>query len=266
MNMQLTNKTIREIALEAPLTTRVFEEFKIDYCCGGRVDFAEACQNAGVDPRLLQEKLETLISSAEPESRAIEQSSPTDLIDHIVKTHHKFTRDELGRLGQLMEKVVHKHGDAHPELIEIQEKLYILNKELLPHMAKEEMVLFPYIKELDNATTRGRIAAPPHFGTVRNPVRMMMFEHDAAGDILRKMRSLSNDYAIPEGACPSFGALYAGLEDLEKDLHRHIHLENNVLFEQAIELEGKQSKVRSDAPSQCSDDDGTKMYDCSGLF
>ena len=154
-----------------------------DYCCGGRVGFADECQTAGVDPGLVQQKLEAVFSSAASASRAIEQSSPTEIIDHIVTTHHAFTRDELGRLGPLMEKVARKHGDAHSELIEIQEKLYILNNELLPHMAKEEMVLFPYIKELDNATTRGRIAAPPHFGTVRNPVRMMMFEHDAAGDI-----------------------------------------------------------------------------------
>jgi regulator of cell morphogenesis and NO signaling len=165
-----------------------------------------------------------------------------------------------------MEKVARKHGDAHPELFEIQEKLNVLNDELLPHMAKEEMILFPYIKELDNATARGRIPAPPHFGTVRTPVRMMMFEHDAAGDLLRRMRSLSSDYTVPEGACPSFAALYAGLEDLEKDLHRHIHLENNLLFEQAIQLEGKQLAGRSGSASECDHDDGTAKYDCSGLF
>lgn len=264
--MQFVNKTIRDIALEAPLTTRVFEEFKIDYCCGGRVSFVEACQNAGVDPQLVQKKLESVVSSGEPVSARIEQGSPTDLIDHIVRTHHVFTRDELIRLIALMGKVARKHGEAHPELFEMADKLDILNNELLPHMAKEEMVLFPYIVELDNATTRGRIAAPPYFGTVRNPVRMMMFEHDAAGDILRAMRNLSSDYAIPEGACPSFVALYAGLEDLEKDLHQHIHLENNVLFEKAIELEGKQFANRFDEASTCTHEDGSKKYDCSGLF
>jgi regulator of cell morphogenesis and NO signaling len=249
--MQVTNKTIREIALEAPLTTRVFEEFKIDYCCGGRVDFAEACQNAGVDPGSVQQKLEAVMSSAEPENGAIEQRSATELADHIVNTHHVFTRNELGRLGPLMEKVARKHGDAHPELLEILEKLSVLHDELLPHMAKEEMILFPYIRELDNARSRRRISAPPHFGTIRNPVRMMMFEHEWAGDLLRRMRSLSSDYAAPEGACPSFVALYAGLEDLEKDLHRHIHLENNVLFEQAFELEGDLHAVLGDGSFAC---------------
>src|SRR5678816_1125596 len=134
MNMQLTNKTVREIALEAPLTTRVFEEFKIDFCCGGRVNFAEACQKAGVDPLIVEKKLDSVLQSGQPASKAIEQRGPSDLIDHIVKTHHVFTRNELDRLGRLMEKVVLKHGDLHPELVEISESLHVLNDELLPHM------------------------------------------------------------------------------------------------------------------------------------
>jgi regulator of cell morphogenesis and NO signaling len=237
--MQFTERTIREIALEAPLTTRVFEEFKIDYCCGGRIGFAEACRNAGVAPETVQQKLEAVMRSAELQPGSIEEKSVTELVNHIVNTHHVFTRTELERLGPLMEKVARKHGDSHRELFEIKEKFQALTDELLPHLAKEEMVLFPYIKELDKAWTDRRTASQPHFGTVRNPVRMMMLEHDAAGDLLRRMRELSSDYKPPEGACPSYGALYAGLQDLEKDLHRHIHLENNLLFERAIELEGK---------------------------
>jgi regulator of cell morphogenesis and NO signaling len=237
--MQFTNKTIREIALESPLTTRVFEEFKIDYCCGGRVDFAEACENAGVDPAFVQHKLESVMSTSQPADGSIESGSLTELADHIVNTHHVFTRAELARLGPLMEKVARKHGESRPELVEIKEKFNALNDELMPHMAKEEMVLFPYIKELDRAVARGRSPLAPHFGTVQNPVRMMMFEHDAAGAILRRMRELSSDYETPDGACPSYAALYAGLEDLEKDLHRHIHLENNILFMRAIEMEPK---------------------------
>lgn len=267
--MQFTNKTIREIALEAPLTTRVFEEFKIDYCCGGRVGFAEACQNAGVDPVSVQQKLESVMSSAERANEAIEERSVTELANHIVNTHHVFTRNELGRLAPLMEKVARKHGDSHPELFAIHEKFNALNDELLPHMAKEEMVLFPYIKELDDATASGRAAAAPHFGTVRNPVRMMMFEHDSVGDLLRRMRELSSDYKTPEGACPSYGALYAGLADLEKDLHRHIHLENNLLFERAVELEGKLFGDIAAAASTCAHGEAiSKLMDessCAGL-
>ena len=250
--MQFTNKTIREIALEAPLTTRVFEEFKIDYCCGGRVDFAEACRTAGVDPGSVEQKLESVIRSAEPKNGSIESGSATELANHIVNTHHVFTRDELARLAPLMEKVARKHGELHPELFEIETKLKALNDELLPHLAKEEMVLFPYIKELDNARAVGRAALAPHFGTVKNPVRMMMSEHDAAGEILRGMRALSSDYKTPEGACPSYGALYAGLEDLEKDLHQHIHLENNILFVKAVELESEFAGEQASGGACCS--------------
>jgi regulator of cell morphogenesis and NO signaling len=264
--MQFTNKTIREIALEAPLTTRVFEEFKIDYCCGGRVDFAEACENAGVDPELVQKKLESVTTAAGPVDKPIETASVTEIANHIVNTHHVFTRNELARLTPLMEKVAGKHGESHPELIEIADKFNALNDELLPHLAKEEMVLFPYIKELDIAQSVGRPAAAPHFGTVRNPVRMMMFEHDAAGELLRSMRELSSDYKTPDGACPSYAGLYAGLEDLEKDLHRHIHLENNLLFERAVEMENILFGAIAPAASPC--DGKAAMVDtagCAGL-
>jgi regulator of cell morphogenesis and NO signaling len=235
--MEFTNKTIREIALEAPLSTRVFEELKIDYCCGGRVDFAEACQNAGVDPSWVQGRLEEIMAGTTPVADDMTDRSMTELCDYIVETHHVFTRNELERLGPLMDKVARKHGDLHPELHPIKEAFGILSEELLVHMRKEEMVLFPYIKELESAAGAHRDAAVPHFGTVKNPVRMMMFEHDAAGELLRKMRTNSSDYTTPEGACPSYGALYAGLEALEKDLHQHIHLENNLLFVKAVEIE-----------------------------
>ncbi|MEP7213482.1 MAG: iron-sulfur cluster repair di-iron protein [Acidobacteriota bacterium] len=237
---EFATKTIREIALEAPLTTRVFEEFKIDFCCGGRVPFAEACEIAGVDPTVMMSKLEAVINTARSEGVvAGDQRSPSELIEFIVSTHHEFTRDEFSRLLPLMDKVAGKHGENHPELFEIKRLFQELAADLMPHMQKEERVLFPYIEKVE-AATEGRSPVPmASFGTVENPVRMMMFEHEAAGDLLRQMRSLSSDYTTPDGACPSYKGLYAGIEDLERDLHQHIHLENNVLFPQAIELENK---------------------------
>ena len=236
---ELATKTIREIALEAPLTTRVFEEFKIDYCCGGRIPFAEACEKAGVDPAAVMSKLENALNAPAVKDNSAESKTQTELIEYIVDKHHVFTRNELERLLPLMNKVAMKHGEHHPELFEIKELFMAATDDLMPHMRKEEMVLFPYIEQLEFATTGGGVAPMPHFGTVRNPVRMMMFEHETVGDILRKMRSLSNDFTPPEGACPSYRGLYVGLEELEKDLHQHIHLENNVLFPRAIEMEEK---------------------------
>jgi regulator of cell morphogenesis and NO signaling len=234
----LSNKTIREIALEAPLTTRIFESYKIDFCCGGRVPFTEACRKAGADPFEVLTKLETVLDSSENESAdLIERKKPGELIDHIVTEHHEFTRREIERLAPLAAKVANRHGDNHQELLEIERVFQELADELLPHMMKEEMMLFPFIEKLE-AAENGKGPAPiPHFGTVNNPIRMMCFEHDKAGDLLKSLRELSADYTTPPDACPSFKGLFAGLEDLERDLHRHIHLENNVLFPQAIEME-----------------------------
>ena len=232
-------KTIREIALEAPATTRVFEHFKIDYCCGGRRSIADACEAEGIDSTILMERIDQAIvdERMRTESVPAERRGPTELVEYILDKHHVFTAEEIERLTPLMAKVAMRHGSAHPELLELQDIFAALTNSLIPHMKKEENILFPYILELDAAARRNSLPPIPHFGTVKNPIRMMMLEHDTDGDRLRKMRSITNDYALPEGACPSFTALYAGLEDLERDLHRHIHLENNVLFPAAAELE-----------------------------
>lgn len=237
--IDLTTKTIRDIALEAPATTRVFEEYKIDYCCGGRRSIEDVCQTAGIDPGILKDKLMAAAAARKDDLNEPERLGPSALIDHILATHHVFTASEFERLTPLMDKVVSRHGELHPELCEVQSIFNALSASILPHMKKEEMVLFPYIQMLDRSLDSDSPFDRPHFGTVDNPIRMMMMDHDSDGERLRKMRALTNDYTLPEGACPSFTALYAGLQDLEKDLHRHIHLENNVLFPAASELEKK---------------------------
>ncbi len=236
-----TTKTIREIALEAPQTTRVFEEFKIDYCCGGRKSFRDACVDAGLDPQLVAHKIEAAMKdhAARGESDQQNVRSASDLIDHIIGKHHVFTVQEIQRLTPLMEKVCSRHGEQHPELFKLQTIFRALAGSLEPHMRKEETVLFPYIQMLESSLTHAISTPSTHFGTVANPIRMMMADHEEDGERLRMMREISSDYTLPEEACPSFTALYAGMEDLEKDLHRHIHLENNVLFPEAIALEQK---------------------------
>ncbi len=237
MNQEFYNKTIREIAVEFPQTTRIFEEFKIDYCCGGNRAFGDACQSAGIAPHVVGEKITGILNASLEDSEAPERKGVSDLADYIVEKHHVFTRKETERLVPLMEKVCRKHGESHSNLFELQKSFAGLCDELTPHFRKEEAILFPYIKHLEATAKNSSSFTRPPFGTVKNPVRMMMTEHDATGDILRLMRRTTADYAVPEDACPSFRALYFGLEDLEKDLHRHIHLENNVLFPQAIEFE-----------------------------
>ena len=236
----LTTKTVREIALEMPVTTRIFEEFKIDYCCGGRKMFMDACRNVGASPETVLQKIEDILKTSEAtESDWLTAASLTDLAGYIEEKHHTFTKYELENLPPLMEKVARVHGEHQPELLELKELFRALCDDLSPHMQKEEAVLFPYIRQLERSTFIQTAFPMACFGTVQNPVRMMMLEHDQAGDILRKMREVSRDYALPEGACPSYTALYIRLETLERDLHQHIHLENNLLFPKAVELEQK---------------------------
>ena len=236
---QITTKTIREIALEAPATTRVFEEFKIDYCCGGRRSITDACAAKGIDASMLIERIGDAITESKERSNSSEPEylKPSELVDYILTKHHVFTAQEIERLTPLMAKVAMRHAENHPELLQLQIVFTELVESLVPHMRKEEIILFPYVLELEAAAKRCLPPPRPSFGNVKNPIRMLMMEHDLDGDRLRKMREITNDYALPEGACPSFTALYAGLEELELDLHRHIHLENNVLFPAAAELE-----------------------------
>lgn len=232
----LMTKTVRDIALEAPGTTRVFEEFKIDYCCGGRKPLEEACTNAGADIAEVIRKLDSVLAADGSAARST-NSSLSDLIDHIIDTHHVFTKSELTNLQPLMEKVARVHGDRHPELLELKDEFEELAASLLPHMGKEEIMLFPYIRDMEFRAEKGWTPKMPPFGTVRHPVQVMMMEHDTDGDRLKRMRELSNDYTAPADACPSFTGLYHRLAELERDLHRHIHLENNILFPRAVELE-----------------------------
>lgn len=231
--------TVRELAVKIPGATRIFEQFKIDYCCGGNRTLAEASAAVGVstdEVQLLLDRasIQTAGSDEPVDPNAI---SLAGLIDHIVVEHHLFTRGELDRLDVLAETVLHAHGENHPELKRIRGLVTELGADLRPHMQKEEQLLFPYIVALENAATDGTIPAPPRFGTVRNPVRMMAMEHETAGMLLQCLRNASHDFTPPADACYSYLTLYRGLADLEKDLHQHIHLENNVLFPRAVELE-----------------------------
>jgi regulator of cell morphogenesis and NO signaling len=233
----LTTKTIRDIALDSPVTTVIFEEFKIDYCCGGQTLFLDACRDAGADPVEVLQKIDDALTTPLGSDPSVAFETLAELVDQIEEKHHTFTKYEVEHLPPLMEKVAGVHGEDHPELVELLAAFQSLCDDLHPHMQKEEVVLFPYIRQLERSELEDTVAPMPCFGTVQNPVRMMMMEHETAGENLRRMRGLSCDYTVPEGACSSYIALYGRLEALEHDLHQHIHLENNILFPKAIELE-----------------------------
>lgn len=235
-----SNMTVRDIVLEQPQATRVFEKLKIDYCCGGGKPLIEACAAAGVKVEDVEMLLQTAEQSgSKDETVDLQQTSLSDLIQHILDKHHVFTKDEMSRLTALVEEVVGAHGQNHPELSELRGLFQSLCADLGAHMLKEERILFPYIIAVENSL-QGKQSRPfAPFGTVGNPIRMMTMEHDTAGDILRKLRAVSSDYTIPADACISYQTLYQALEAFEQDLHQHIHLENNILFPRAVELESE---------------------------
>jgi regulator of cell morphogenesis and NO signaling len=232
-------KTVGELALENPAATRVFEKLGIDYCCGGGQTLEQACQAAHASINQVHGLLAeaSRIASATPPARNWQAEPLSELLAHIRSTHHVYTREEIARLGPLFDKVCSVHGGNHPELLRLREIFASLAEELTTHLMKEEMVLFPYILRMEEAAVAKEPALPPPFGSVRNPVAMMRNEHDGAGNALRSMRQISDGYAAPPDACVSFRTLYQALAAFEADLHQHIHLENNVLFPRAIEME-----------------------------
>lgn len=245
-------ETVGQLATALPGATRVFEQFGIDYCCGGQHTLAEACRLKHLAIERVVHSLAEAEASRAPsgEGRDWRTETLTTLAAYIVDTHHFFTKQEITRLENLLAKVCQAHGERRPELLKAQALFQALKHDLLPHMLKEEQVLFPYVARLEEASYFGQPAPPPSFGTVNNPVRMMMMEHDRAGELLRALREVTGAYTVPGDACASFRALYQALPEFEADLHQHIHLENNILFPRAVALEAQAAPERQPGGSE----------------
>jgi regulator of cell morphogenesis and NO signaling len=230
-----TSKTVRELVLANPAAARTLEQFGIDYCCGGDKSLAEACANASVPIEQVVGALEKPHSV--PDDRDWRIAPLAHLTRYIVDKHHEFTRGEIKRLESLLTKVISVHGMRHPELARVQSIFRGLDQELTMHMMKEEEILFPYIENMEAAVNAKHPLPPCMFGTVQNPVRMMMMEHDSAGAALREMRMITNSYAMPADGCVSYQELYRAFPAFEADLHKHIHFENDILFPRSIQME-----------------------------
>ncbi|POY35166.1 iron-sulfur cluster repair di-iron protein [Solitalea longa] len=228
--------TIGELVAKDFRKAEVFKKFGIDFCCGGKKSVKQVCTDKGIDYNELETALKN-IEKTETQSENFDKWSLDFLAEYIINKHHTYVKESSPLLLEFAEKVARVHGAHHPENIEIFEKVQALTCEMGTHMLKEERVLFPYIQGLAKLQKEGKAASPPTFGTVQNPVNMMEMEHDSAGDLMKAIRELSNNYTPPAEACNTYRVLYAKLEEFENDLHRHIHLENNLLFPKAIELE-----------------------------
>lgn len=235
--MNITKETIiGELVAQNYRTASVFKNNKIDFCCNGNRTIEDACTQKKIDSDTL---IAALQSVAVPSSDAGTDynSWPLDLLaDYIEKKHHRYVTGKIQEITPFLEKVVRVHGDHHPQLKEVEQLFKASAAELTAHMKKEEMILFPFIRKMVAAKDNGTVAQAP-FGTVQNPIRMMMHEHDGEGERFRKIATLTDDYTPPSDACNTYRITLSLIKEFEEDLHLHIHLENNILFPKAVSLE-----------------------------
>lgn len=222
-----------------PETARELERLGLDYCCGGQRSLADACAGQGLDPAAVIRELAA--ASTDGAVAPWAGMRATELVDHIEATHHHYLWAELPRLSALTDKIAGVHGERHPELASVRASFEEIRADLEPHLLKEERILFPMIRELDASAT----APAFHCGTLRNPISVMLREHDAVGELLARLRDLTAGYAVPGDGCASYAACYRGLADLEADTHLHIHKENNVLFPLVLRLEADRGGAAS---------------------
>ena len=230
------NRTVADYVTENIKTAHIFKKHGIDFCCGGGISLEKACAKLNVDQELLEKEL-LAVDLVLDRSSNYNKWDVSFLIDHIINIHHSYVKESLPLLSQYANKVAKVHGQAYPEVIKVNKLFHEVANELMVHLQKEEQVLFPFIKQMFEAKQDGVLTSVPSFRTVNNPIQMMEHEHESAGAIFKEIAKLTNNYNPPSGACNTFKALYAKLEEFEQDLHQHIHLENNILHPKAIALE-----------------------------
>ena len=242
MSPLTTELTVGEIAARFPASIRVFERHRIDFCCGGKLPLADACQAHDLDTEAIVKEIDSEIDQKRPagDDANWQTAALESLIDHIVATHHVYLKAQLPRMATMIDKILSKHSERHGDVLEPLAVTFLaMREELESHLMKEEMILFPLIRKMEDARRDGRAFGGNHCGSVENPIRVMLMEHDSAGQALEKLRQLTGNYTPPEDACNTFRALYYELGALEADLYRHIHLENNILFPRAVQLEAR---------------------------
>ncbi|HMV13759.1 MAG: iron-sulfur cluster repair di-iron protein [Chitinophagales bacterium] len=236
--MSITKETIiGELVANDYRAASVFKKYKLDFCCQGNRTIGEACELKSVDANALVSDL--IATTQNVEAGAIDfQTWPLDLLaDYIQKKHHRYVEEKSLEIKPYLDKICRVHGQHHPELFEINEHFTATAGELAMHMKKEELILFPFIKKMEKAKQEGTGLEMPPFGSVQNPIDMMMHEHTTEGERFRKIEELTNNYNPPAEACNTYRVTFALLKEFEADLHLHIHLENNILFPKAIEME-----------------------------
>lgn len=233
----LINEKIGNVVAKNFKAAAVFSKYGLDFCCGGQVTIDHATTKKGINKEQLLSELEAVLQ--EPSSEQIDFNAwPADLLaTYIVKTHHRYVREKTPVLLTYLNKIEKVHGERHPELYEINKLFSECALELGQHLEKEEKILFPYIDKMESSKSAHEGYAQPGFGSVQNPISMMVHEHEAEGDRFEKIAALTNNYTPPADACSTYQVAFEMLKEFEQDLHNHIHLENNILFPKSIKLE-----------------------------
>ena len=230
-------ETIGEMVVKDYRKAQVFKKFGIDFCCGGKKTLEEVCDTKGMDVEKVKAELSNLQDVEQNTSLGFDTWDLSFLTDYIINTHHNYVKENIPFISELANKVARVHGDRHPEVIEVAQVFARIASDFSLHLMKEEAILFPYIKELAAAAKNNTPLSPASFGSVNNPTQMMEVEHEQAGEDLAAIREATDNYTLPVDACNSYTILYKKLEEFENDLFNHVHLENNILFPKAIQLE-----------------------------
>jgi regulator of cell morphogenesis and NO signaling len=228
--------TLSEIVTKDFKAAAVFEKYNLDFCCGGNKPVAEACKEKGLDSSAVIDELQSVTDNNGLAGK-YDHWGLDFLIDYIINNHHAYVTKMIPLISAHTQKIASVHGENHPELTQVAESFERVYKDLKQHMIKEEQILFPFVKQLVKAKNNGNNSEPPFFGTVKNPIGMMEAEHQAAGDELREIRRLTYNYEIPDDACNTYRVTMQELKEFEEDLHKHVYLENYILFPKSIDLE-----------------------------
>jgi regulator of cell morphogenesis and NO signaling len=238
--LDVSETTVAELVAENYRTAEVFKKYGIDFCCGGKKKIEQVCADRHIDVEQLENDLKAVQNLSVDTEPHFTEWPLVLLADYIIAVHHKYVNNNLGLITEFAEKVARVHGEHNPENIEILKLWKQVVSELTMHMKKEELVLFPYIKNIERYSTREIKEFPPsHFGTVNNPIRMMEQEHELAGSLMKRIEELSHQFTPPSHACNTYKVLYAKLREFQEDLFKHIHLENNILFPRAAAMEAR---------------------------
>jgi len=235
MNGSLSSLSLAQIVNNNHQAASVFEKYHLDFCCKGKRSLEKACAEQQLSILKVTEDLENSFTKNNNSPVDFENMNLTQLADYIVQTHHAYVKNEMPQIHAYLQKVSSKHGERHPELYKIFQTFNAVKEEMEGHMKKEELILFPRIKELQKLADNENANLQLNITYLQSPITVMEQEHDHAGNLLNDIRILSNDYTPPQDACTTYRLSFAALKAFELDLHQHVHLENNILFPKAME-------------------------------